>query len=219
MSSSMSDRGIVRAPHRLPAPDPIEPGTAGRPPEGEVERRGSEASETIRAQVRAAMRERRLGTRLERSIDGIGFVLHHRVVDHSSTPVDHIVIGVTGVWVVRAVHAVGKVSVDEAAGAIKVGDQHVALVVPIDAPDSPTVAALERALEAIGYDWVPVRRVVCLTRSPQHRDRQVNGAVVTSPRRLVSAILGRGQLAPADVRTIAAALNTRFAPASGHDAR
>ncbi len=215
----MSDRGIVRAPHRLPAPDPIEPGPAGRPPDGGLERRGSEASDTLRAQVRAAMRERRLGTRLERSIDGVGFVLHHRVVDHSSTPVDHIVVGVTGVWVVRAVHAVGKVSVDESAGAIKVGDQHVALVVAVDGPDSAPVATLERALAAIGYDWVPVRPIVCLTRSPQHRDRQVDGAVVTSPRRLVNAILGRGQLAPADVRTIAAALNTRFAPASGHDVR
>ncbi len=166
--------------------------------------------------MRASLHERRLGSRLEQALDGVGYVLHHRVVDRGSDPIDHLVVGPTGVWPVRAVHAEGRVKIDRSRSTVSVGTGGHREVVAVGAVDEPMVSAIERRLAGIGYDWAPIRPAACLTHASIRRDRKLEGVLVTTPRRLVHALLGRGQLGPADVQTVAAVLDSRFPPAAGH---
>ena len=74
----------------------------------------------------------------------------------------------------------------------------------------PTSLAVERCLEPMGFEWLDVHRVVCLTNARwgvAPRPYEVAGATVIWGRALVDRVAVRGALGPEDMNAVAMELS------------
>jgi len=142
----------------------------------------------------------------------VAIVLHSRRTAGGDR-IDHLVVAASGVWVIEARHDRGKVERRRESGRrpawlrTRDGDR----IEIVEACDE--VGVVERHLERMGFEWLHVRRAVCLTNANWGMVRRpfvVDGVIVTWGRALVEKIAVPGPLSPFDMRAVAVELSARL---------
>lgn len=160
---------------------------------------------------RLLLPERRLGRLLDRELGPVAVVLHGRRTV-SGDLIDHLVVAASGVWVIEARHDRGRLVRRRRAGAWlrrSAGDR-----VPV-VDERRAVADVQDDLDRIGFGWLEAQRVICWTNARWGIRRsafEVDGVAVVRRRALADRIGVPGALGPADMRTVAAALDARLTP-------
>lgn len=162
--------------------------------------------------MRAVVRERRLGRLLERELGAVAVVLHGRRTP-SGERIDHLVVAASGVWVVEACHDAGRVE----RSLLRRRDrprlrQRSGERVPLVPATDPS-ETVQQLVDRMGFGWLDVRRVVCLTNAGwglRRRPLELDGAIVAWGRALVEQIGVPGPLAPYDMRAVATELNSQL---------
>jgi hypothetical protein len=200
----------------LPHPRPIDHGPSGvTPPDVAVDRRGRRSQRSVRVWARQSFVDRRLGSRLDRELQGCAAVLHHRQRPNRSGSIDHLVIAATGIWVIAVVHDATSIEPHRRL------DPTVARSIRIGGEPRPDlfdqiggdVQAVRHAIEPIGFSWVDVHPVLCLTKVDKGLRSlpfQVDGVGISWAKALVGDIGRRGQLAPRQIATLATELSVVF---------
>lgn len=151
-----------------------------------------------------AVRERRLGPRLEKELAGWAIALHSRLPDAGleCQPIDHLVVAPAGVWVILADHRRSRLTRDSATASAAAHHD--------EAP--PQAVACRAVLSSIGFDWLDVQLAVCATnaRGVPRRPFRIDDVWVARPSSLMSLMSRAGPLSHADVATVAAELSRRF---------
>lgn len=198
---------------QLPPPRPIDFGVPAIDGDRRIARRARRVRHRLRAvAVRAVVRERRLGRLLERELGPVAVVLHGRRTP-AGDRIDHLVVAASGVWVVEACHECGRVERrllrrDERARLRRRSGERVPLV-----PATDPSAAVQQLVARMGFGWLDVRRVICLTNAGwglRRRPFELDGAIVVWGRALVDRIGVPGPLAPYDMRAVAVELNAQL---------
>lgn len=152
--------------------------------------------------------ERCLGRFLDEAFDGIGVVLHDRpVVDGAKrSTIDHLVIASGGVWVIDAYsdnHLL-----------IGWSEQHA----HVDGSGWQTTA-VERLVDTMGFETVPVHRVLCFSDTDWARRPNaavIDGVLVLSPDKLCSVARQPGFFRSHEVDAIASGLDAQLLAAAHH---
>lgn len=161
------------------------------------------------------VRERRLGRLLDRELGPVAIVMHDRDATGADAVVDHLVVAASGVWVIDAVHAKGKV--ERRRGLRRDGEAWLATVdggrVALPGPCAAHLDVVRGHLERMGFGWLDVHRAVCLTNADWgvlSKPFEVDGTFVTWGRALVDEVAVPGALAPRDMRAVAMELAARL---------
>jgi hypothetical protein len=201
----------------LPPPKPIDaagPGPTSTVGDRRVARSARRGRDRMRAiVVRRIVRERRLGRLLDRELGPVAIVLHDRQTGAGGR-IDHLVVAASGVWVIDARHAAGKVERE------RIGRRRTAAWlhlrngqrVPIVEEDE-SIDVVQGHLDRMGFGWLDVRPVVCLTNANWdvlRKPFEVDAKLVTWGRALVETIGVPGPLGPFDMRAVAIELSTRL---------
>lgn len=163
--------------------------------------------------------ERRLATHLNRTLAGDAAVLHDRLVPGALDPIDHVVIGPTGIWVVVARSCSGTVECrdrDSWTGAddrLYVGGRNRTNLI-VEA--TKQIAAVRRALDPAGHGGAPVNGVVCFTNAgwpPLSKTFQLDGVWVTDVKSMTRLVLSAQSFSDAAIDTAGTALRNQLPPA------
>ncbi len=215
----------------LPPPAPVEPGVPGAARPGH-DRRGAaddtagvvrRMSTAPKAWVRGTFADRRVGSLLERELGAVAEILHERDVPQEVTGnghgarIDHLVVGATGVWIVRSVHEPGVVRRRRGG---RSGPDRLFLD-RVDRTDLATsmaeqVDAVRSVVAAIGFDWLDICPALCFTNADRRKFTKpfrIDGVWVVSAAQLVELIGVPGAVSPDVMRTVAAELGRRLPPA------
>ncbi len=203
---------------QLPPPKPIDPGVPG-PTTARGDRRVARGARRGRDRMRAIVvrrlvRERRLGRLLDRELGPVAIVLHDRQTGTGGR-IDHLVVAASGVWVIDARHAAGRVERE------RIGRRRTAAWlhlrngqrVPIVEEEDESVDVVQGHLDRMGFGWLDVCPVVCLTNANWgvlRKPFEVDAKLVTWGRALVETIGVPGPLGPFDMRAVAVELNSRL---------
>ena len=166
--------------------------------------RGSNRRRSKQRRTTWPVRERRLGTRLDRDLAGWAVALHSRLpaADLDCQPIDHLVVTPAGVWVVGADHDL--LRVDSISCAHTVSARRNELERQGD--------AARTVLSAIGFDWLDIDLVICATnaRNARRRPMRADGIWCARPGAMLSLMTRSGPLAHPDVIEIVTELADRF---------
>ncbi len=200
----------------LPHPRPIDHGPASMtPPYVGADRRSPGTRPGLRVWARRSFAERRLGSRLDRDLHTFATVLHHRQPVSRPGSIDHVVVAPTGVWVIAAVHDATSIERRRRRGT---PDPRSMRIAGESRPDlferiAGDVTDVEDAIEPIGFGWVDVHAVLCLTKvdkGVRSLPFQVDDVAISWPKALIGDIGRRGSLSPREVTTLATQLSVQF---------
>jgi hypothetical protein len=219
------------APRPLPPPPPIVVGTAGISAAKQYERRAareqrdgsarrSTPSRSTTAWARGADGEERLGQQLNEHLSDIGHVLHDRKVPNTRGNIDHLVVALSGIWIVDAKNYTGKVERRHVGGLFTGQDRlyvngrnQTKLVDGLNWQRD----AVHAVLEPIGFGAVPIHRALCFTNSSwglRLRAIRINGVVVTWSKDLINQIRESGPLDSAVINLVARELSSKLSAAT-----
>lgn len=163
---------------------------------------------------RRVRRERRLGRLLERELGPVAVVLHDRETAPADPPIDHLVVAASGVWIVEACHAPGRITrhrLGARRGQAWLRTRDGSRLPVVEA--RPVVDRVLEELAPMGFDWLDVHRVVCFTNARWGLGARPFGhddALVTWGRALVDRIAVPGALGPRDMKAVAVELSARL---------
>jgi hypothetical protein len=170
---------------------------------------------------RGAAGEERVGQWLAEAVRGRGVVLHDRAVPHGRANIDHIAVVASGVWVIDTKHLRGRLECRDVGGSfvprprLFVAGRDQSHLVTSARRQQALVAEALVAQEPTG--GALVRVALCFTGAQIGlfaRPFTLDGVLVTWPRAFARALAGRGPLAPAECRALAARLTRTFPPYS-----
>lgn len=186
---AMAPASAPVAPKPLPPPMPIDHGTGGISAQKEYERRAAkhekkieekwgtgrigkvakffaDEPQTTAAWAKGASGEMRLAKHLDRDLDGLATMLHDRKVPKTKGNIDHLVIALSGIWIVDAKNYSGKVECRDVGGWRTIDNR--LYVANRDRTKLVTgmgwqADAVQLAIDSIGFGVVPIHRCLLFT--------------------------------------------------------
>jgi hypothetical protein len=165
-------------------------------------------------------RDRMLSAHLRSELGGRAVVLDDRKVSGTRSPIDHLVVAPSGVWVIDANEYDGRVERRDVGGWFKVderlyvaGKDRTNLVDGIDRQ----VAAVEHMLAKEGFDRVPVHAALCFVNSEWGwfaKPFSLSGVWVTWPHKLTDLVLDWNAIPNAEVDRLARVVGSRLPSAA-----
>jgi hypothetical protein len=144
---------------------------------------------------------------------------HDRITPGSTTPLDHVVVAPTGVWLIDARRAAGRVERRDV-GRFFAGEVRLYLDGRDQSRSLEVLTAQARAIRAVLGDEhrrPPIRMAVCFLDARWGNFPKafvVDRVLVTWPEHLLEQIAGRSRLYPAEVAAIASSLAAKLRIAS-----
>ena len=201
-----------------------------RRPDVEVERRTSSRlarvakfltdSNTSNDGSERVQRERMLSVQLHTQLGDRAVVLDDRKVPGTKTPIDHVVIAPSGVWVVDANEFDGRVERRDVGGWFKVderlyvaGKDRTGLVDGIDRQ----VVAVENVLKKEGLDSIPVHAALCFVNSEWGwfaKPFSLNGVWVTWATKLTELVLDWNAIPDTEIDRLARVVGSKLPAAA-----
>jgi len=165
-------------------------------------------------------RERMLSIQLHTQLGDRAVVLDDRKVPGTKSPIDHIVIAPSGVWVIDANEFNGRVERRDVGGWFKVderlyvaGKDRTGLVDGIDRQ----VAAVENVLKKEGLDSIPVHAALCFVNSEWGwfaKPFSLNGVWVTWATKLTELVLDWNAIPDTEIDRLARVVNAKLPSAA-----
>jgi hypothetical protein len=166
--------------------------------------------------ARGAEGERIVGAAMDRLAGGSSVVLHDRLIPGSRANIDHILVGISGVWTVDAKRYKGRIEARARGRELWVNGRNRSKL--LDQSDRQ-VTVVRDVLARAGCGDIPVRGALCFTGVEWpwlFPPREIRGVRITSPKGL-SALVG-GPTAVTDPQRIAGILESALEAAVQEDA-